>query len=216
MTTTGDDSTMQLRTVADYRRAATVGSLWHCDHPVPGWSGLRIITRVAGDRLEFVTVRNGRVMRGDAAIPPASTTRFDGTGRVVFNDQPAEGCPTYTYTRLPDLAPGDRVVRVVSPHNALPGEVTHVVRFADGGVYEYDLRLADGRYGAAQPANVIPARYLDPAGVPPSICRHCGQDIEFSGTDWYHRLPSPPSGYGPLTQTVGADGHLAAPIRGAR
>ena len=158
MTTT--TAAVSLHTLADFRRAATLGSRWRCDnHRNPRISGLRIITKAGATRLLYVGTKADRSVErnGWLPIPKATGLRFPGGPTVEFLHPSDTDRVAYTWTRLPDLAVGDHVLLAVGTEPRRPGTVTRVVEFRGGGVCEYHVSTPDGQRYTVQPGDVLPA-----------------------------------------------------------
>jgi len=94
-----------MRTIADFRRAATPGSRWYCDNLLdPYISGLRVITQSGRIvlRYEATTVYGGTITNGRLEIPAARACRVDGdTAHFLY--EPGSDRIAYTWTLLPPL-----------------------------------------------------------------------------------------------------------------
>jgi hypothetical protein len=94
-----------MRTVADFRRAATPGSRWYCDNLLhPDVSGLRVITHSGATvlRYEATTFYTDTISNGSLEIPAASACRVEGD-TVHFLYEPGSDRIAYTWTLLPPL-----------------------------------------------------------------------------------------------------------------
>ncbi len=92
---------INLATVADFRRAAIVGSVWHCDnHRHPHTSGARVITHAGPSVLRFRGVRaDGSTFdNGRQEIPKVAEVRLDGPS-ITWLDH--AGSPDYTWRYVP-------------------------------------------------------------------------------------------------------------------
>lgn len=100
-----------MKTIADFRRAATPGSKWQCvNHRLPHMSGLRTITRGStvlsydAEKADGTVVRNGRM-----EIPKAGAVRIEGDS-VHFLFEPGSDRVAFTWTLVTETAPASEPV----------------------------------------------------------------------------------------------------------
>lgn len=94
-----------MKTVADFRREATIGSRWYSENLLhPHTNGLRLITRSGTTVLRYqATMANGTtVTNGRMEIPAARACRIDGD-TIHFLYEPGSDRIAYTWTLLPPL-----------------------------------------------------------------------------------------------------------------
>ncbi len=128
-----------MKTITDFRRAATTGSRWQCVNQLhPHVSGVRVVT---GGKavLGYVAVKaDGTVhLGGRLEIPKAAAVRVDGD-TVTFLYGPDDSRVAYTWTRLPDVTvgsdmrPGDVVLFNGRARTMGPIDDHGVAAFTDG------------------------------------------------------------------------------------
>jgi hypothetical protein len=113
-----------MRTVADFRRAAVAGSVWHCTNNVhPQVSGERRITG-GTNRIRFTGTKADGSEFGNGAmdIPKRADVRIEGDSITWLND--ADGSDGYTWTLIRDAAPvepaEETTTQQTAPPNATP------------------------------------------------------------------------------------------------
>lgn len=98
-----------MKTLADFKRALTVGSKWETKHVKYGTSmGIRPVSKITSNAVFFKTVDSeGKTSESRLDFPSARDIKFleDGTVEIWRNGDPVVGDPPYcmlTYKKVED------------------------------------------------------------------------------------------------------------------